>query len=300
MSTPYAGRHALIPLVSLRQAAAYNSHRACSTGGHTVTSKNAVVGIDASAPARAAFDVTMSQAPDVSPIPRRIITLRHRQWWIPAGARGFRGCARGLAFLTAVLGLLIAGVASPVTAGATVRPGYTLSNTGIIGEAPNGFKVWVAPTGTHHISIARYSSGISTQLHRYGLPVKFAGYGNPVKTRGIITVSEGSRGCSGSTTTLANTYWYYAAMPGGYYMYRSDIVICAARYAHLSGAQRAAVLRHEFGHTMGLGHTNYSYRGTYQMMNAYLHSSVRTYEAGDVAGLKRLAAGTAIVRSRVS
>jgi len=266
-----------------------------------VTSKNVVVGIAASAPARAALDVTVSQAPEASPIPRGTTIVRHRHWWTPASARSFRGWTRGLAFLTAVLGMLIAGVASPASVGATVRPGYTLSNSQIIGEAPNGFKVWSEPTGRHKVSIARYSSAISTQLRGYGLPVRYAGRGNPAKTRGIITVTEGSRGCSGSSTTLANTFWYYSSLPGGgYYMYRSDIVICPSRYANLSYGQRVAMLRHEFGHTMGLGHTNYTYNGSVQIMNAYLHSGVANYRSGDVAGLKRLARGTATVRAKLS
>ena len=266
-----------------------------------MTSKNVVVGIDASAPARAALDVIMDQAPEASPIPRRIPTLRHRQWWTPGTARGFRGWSRGLACLTAVLGMLLASVASPASAGATTLHGYTLSNSQIIGVSPTGFKVWIEPTGWHRHSIASYSRSIGTQLREYGLPVHYAGYGSPAKTRGIITVTEGSRGCSGSSTTIANTFWYYASVPGGgYYMYRSDIVICAARYQALSTAKRVAVLRHEFGHAMGLGHTNYTYSGSVQIMNAYLHSGIRSYKSGDVAGLKRLARGTAIVRSRMS
>ena len=261
-----------------------------------MTSKS-VVAIEAPAAARATLGATIDQTPETTP--RRGTTLRHRPWWPLGRPRTLRVPARGLGVATAIAGLLITGVAFATPAAATTS-GYTLANAQIIGESPTGFKVYVSPSSHDHATIAWYSSRIAGQLHNYGLPVRYAGYGNPAKVRGIITVSEGSRGCSGSSTTLANTYWHYAAMPGGYYMYRSDIVICAARYAHLSVAQRAAVLRHEFGHTMGLGHTNYSYRGTYQMMNAYLHSSVRTYEAGDIAGLKRLAAGTAIVRSRVS
>ena len=266
-----------------------------------MTSKNVVVGIAASAPARAVLDVTVTQAPEASSNPRGITTVGDRHWWTPASARGFRGWTRGLTCLTAVLGMLIAGVASPASVGATVRPGYTLSNSQIIGEAPNGFKVWSEPVGRHHKSIASYSSSISTQLRGYGLPVRYAGYGSPAKTRGIITVTEGSRGCTGSSTTLANTFWYYASLPGGgYYMYRSDIVICPSRYAYLSTSQRVAMLRHEFGHTMGLGHTNYTYNGSVQIMNAYLHSGITNYRSGDVAGLKRLARGTATVRSRLS
>src|SRR6266498_1983380 len=214
MCTRYAGRHALIRLPLVRQAGC-TTHRACSTGGHTVTSKNVVVGIDASAPARAGFDVTVTRTPEASSIPRGITTVRDRRWWTPASARGFRGWTRGLACLTAALGMLLAGVASPASVGASVRPGYTLSNSQIIGEAPNGFKVWSEPVGRHKVSIARYSSSISTQLRGYGLPVSFAGRGTPAKTRGIITVTEGSRGCTGSSTTLANTFWYYSSLPGG-------------------------------------------------------------------------------------
>ena len=263
-------------------------------------SKNIGVGIDASAPARAALGATIPQAPSASPNARRGTTLRYRPCWPSGRARTLCVPARGVGFAAAIIGMLIGGVVFASPAGATTS-GYTLLNSQIIGESPTGFKVWSEPAGPHHGSIAKYSSTIASQLHTFGLPVKYAGAGNPVKTRGIITVTEGSRGCSGSTTTLANTYWYYAGVPGGgYYMYRSDIVICAARYARLSSVQRAAALRHEFGHTMGLGHTNYTYNGSVQIMNAYLHSGITTYKTGDIAGLKHLAAGTAIVRNRVN
>jgi hypothetical protein len=161
--------------------------------------------------------------------------------------------------------------------------------------------VYASPSGVYHTSIAVNASNAAGRLRGFGIQMKWAGYGNPAKTRGIITISEGSAGCSGSTSTLANTYWYYAGLPGGgYYMYRSDIVICAARYARLSASQRQAAIRHEFGHTIGLGHTNYTYGGTYQIMNAYLHSGVVDYKAGDIAGIRRMVSGSVKVRSLIS
>ncbi len=186
-------------------------------------------------------------------------------------------------------------VSAPAQAAA---PGYALSSSRIVGEAPGGFSVYLSPYAPHRGTLSPAISIVTANLRSVGLPVVYKGYGHPAHVRGIITVSEGPAGCTGGSAVLANTYWYYGQLSGGLlYMYRSDIVICAARYARSPSWQRAAILRHEFGHAMGLAHLNSTYGSHYQVMAAYTHSGVSQYGAGDVAGLRRLAAGAARVRA---
>jgi hypothetical protein len=255
-----------------------------------------ILGIDASAPAQIQLGATVGRGLEAPP---NVSRLRRRL--TPGRARTIASLARRFGCGAAIVGMFVGAFVAAAPVEATVGPGYTLSNSRIVGEAPGGFKVYVSPLGSNHASLAVNSSRTAYQLGRYGLQMKYVGYGTPAKVRGIITVTEGSKGCSGSTTTLANTVWYYASLPlGGYYMYRSDIVVCPSRYARLTASQRLAVIRHEMGHAIGLGHTNYSYAGSYQIMNAYLHSGVSDYKAGDVAGIRRMVSGSAKVRSQIS
>lgn len=201
----------------------------------------------------------------------------------------------------AVAGLLVgAFIAAVPAADATTTGGYVLSSSRIVGEAPGGFKVYLSPYAPHRGSISPLISATTRDLRSFGLPVTYHGYGHPAHVRGIITVSEGASGCSGGSSVLANTYWYYGSLRGGgLYMYRADVVICPTRFGNLPTWQQAAIVRHEFGHAMGLGHMNTTYRGFVQIMSSYTHTGVSMYRSGDAAGLRRLAAGAARVRSLI-
>ena len=204
---------------------------------------------------------------------------------------------RRLGCVTTIVAALVTGAGLTTSAHATTALGYVFVHPQLRGEAPNGFSVYVSSVSPHHVDIAMGTSATIRTLASYGLKVRYSGYGHPNKTVGIITVSESLAGCSGGSTVLANTIWWYAGLPGGgVYMYRSDIIICPTRYGHLPAWQRSAVIRHEFGHAMGLGHMNGAYSGSYQLMNSVTHSGISTYRPGDAAGLRRLAAATAYVR----
>ena len=199
----------------------------------------------------------------------------------------------------AVATLLVSALISTMPAAhATTPGGYVLSSSRIVGEAPGGFKVYLSPYAPHRGSISPLITATTRDLRSFGLPVTYNGYGHPAHVRGIITVSEGASGCSGGSSVLANTYWYYGSLRGGgLYMYRADIVICPSRFGNLPTWQKAAIVRHEFGHAMGLGHMNTTYRGFVQIMSSYTHTGVSMYRPGDADGLRRLAAGAARVRS---
>jgi hypothetical protein len=166
----------------------------------------------------------------------------------------------------------------------------------MIGVTPVGFRVYAAPGTAHAQSLAATTSAVSSQLRSLGLPVVFMGYGRPTRVEGIITVAEGSAGCTGSAVTMANTFWYARGLTSGeHFMSRADIVVCPKLYLRPAW-QQAAIMRHEFGHAMGLGHMNVVYSRAYQVMNATTHTGISNYGAGDLAGLRYIVAGTARVR----
>jgi hypothetical protein len=48
---------------------------------------------------------------------------------------------------------------------------------------------------------------------------------------------------------------------------------------------------------MGLGHTNYGYRGSYQVMSAIAHVGVSGYRSGDINGFHAIAANANRIKS---
>jgi hypothetical protein len=221
-----------------------------------------------------------------------------------AGCRGvanarrrlLRGTAIGLVTVIALLSNM-SRASAPTSASAL--PGYSLLASRLIGETPLGYRMYVQPTGPDARAIATAASTTAAQLRGLGLPVTFAGFGRPALREGIITVAEGAQGCVGSDRTLAETSATIRTLRSGdAYMLRADVAVCPRLYRQpYSLAVRLGVIRHELGHAMGLAHTNYRVNGSYQLMNAYTHSGVTDYRSGDIAGLRRLAAGAARVRS---
>jgi hypothetical protein len=213
--------------------------------------------------------------------------------------RLLRGIAIGLVTIVALLSNM--SRASAPTA-ASALPGYSLLTSSLIGETPLGYRMYVQPTGPDARAIAAAAATTAAELRRLGLPVTFAGFGIPAPHEGILTVAEGARGCVGSDRTLAETSASIRTLRrGDAYIFRADVAVCPRLYRQpYSSAVRLGVIRHELGHAMGLAHTNYQFHGSYQLMNAYTHSGVTDYRSGDIAGLRRLAAGAARVHSALA
>jgi hypothetical protein len=93
--------------------------------------------------------------------------------------------------------------------------------------------------------------------------------------------------------------YFRAAAGSDVFMSHSAITVCPSFARSASRASIASALKHEFGHSMGLGHLSGAYQGRHQIMYPGLQRNVTDYGAGDVRGLKALAAGAKRVRSEM-
>lgn len=196
------------------------------------------------------------------------------------------------------------GVVSPspamVRVTTTARPGYHLEAP-VIGFVPTGFDVWVDHAAPHHVALASDAKRAVTALAGLGIPMRWRGYGKPAVKTGRIVITEKRSACVVGTSVAATTYWSALRLPSGRaYLTQSRIVACPTVFARQSGRARQAIVFHEMGHTVGLGHTNYRYDGRRQIMNATCDGSVDTYQRGDIAGLRRIVANEAIIRQALT
>jgi hypothetical protein len=177
--------------------------------------------------------------------------------------------------------------------------GYTYLQPSLIGQTPAGFRIYVDPAARHHWAMGSAASAAAYDLHALGDNVHYRGYGLPRSTEGVVRLREGSKGCGTDGRTIGVTWAYWKTLDSGKrYVYRSDVYLCPKLFSMATWATKVTV-RHELGHAMGLGHTNYRYLGTYQVMNAVVRSSVIHYRAGDRHGIERLVANTRVIKTQI-
>jgi hypothetical protein len=171
----------------------------------------------------------------------------------------------------------------------------------LIGESPLGLDVWVAAKSAHRRLIAKYAAGSVRALRGFGLDVTWKGYGNPKTADGVVTLRVGRAGCSGGPNVIGMTWPYWDSLPNGdLYTDHAEIALCPTLFAKYGNWVAKATIHHELGHAMGLGHTNYSYGGSYQVMNAVVNQGVTTYRSGDANGLRQLARNAGKVRDEIA
>jgi hypothetical protein len=192
-----------------------------------------------------------------------------------------------------------------VRIGATARSvdssetGYTMLQSTLVGETPAGFDVWVDPRAPHHWAIARSAASSVRSLHALGTRIRYRGYGTPAAGEGLVQIREGTRGCGNGGGTIGMTWTYWKTIDASKrYVYRADVYLCPKLFQMATWAT-AATVGHELGHAMGLGHTNYRYLGSYQLMNAVVRKGVASYQKGDRAGLIRLARNSNWVKTEI-
>jgi hypothetical protein len=179
-------------------------------------------------------------------------------------------------------------------------PGYTLFTPRVIGDRPSGQNVRVDPRARHRSAVARNAARAVAEQRRQGVRIRWHGYGSPRTASGWINIIESTSGCRRGTRVVGTTWPGFVRLPNGdLYVDHATIALCPSLFSHYGWRVQNGAVRHELGHAVGLAHTNYVYRGHYQVMNAVIHPSSPGYRSGDARGLRRLAANAARVRREV-
>lgn len=167
--------------------------------------------------------------------------------------------------------------------------GFRLADPDLVGITPRGLHVWVAGGTRHAQVIAAYARTTVAQWRRLGLQAQFHGYGSPRQAEGIVTIGESRAGCRGGAAGLA--WQRFGALAGRAEFAAGGRVAICPRIFRQERWQWGATIRHELGHLAGLGHFDAVHRGRTQVMRWQNRGGISTYQAGDLRGLRHLAAG---------
>jgi hypothetical protein len=184
-----------------------------------------------------------------------------------------------------------------------------LEGTQPLGVFPSGMNVWVLDGTSHVHRMAQAASYAVGQLVRYGIDIHYRGIAADTEAvegtgyRGVfgsITVDEAEHqsgprchrvnGAPPGTIAEGVTYPGREDVGGVQQVDLSNVTLCPDVFHRSTDVLTSTVL-HEMGHAVGLGHFRGSYAGHDQIMNPTVSSTVH-YQAGDVNGLRYIAAQT--------
>lgn len=211
----------------------------------------------------------------------------------PAPTRHFAPLLAVLAAVAAALPLSLVTTAGG--AGAAGNVGWLREDTSVLGVTPFGLRVVVDRSTPHHAANYRLSRSVALELNSFGLPVTFGAWGSTRQATGKLVITESAFGCNGGAQAITRT-WLHTLTDGRHVIERGEISVCPSMF-RLPSWKWSAVLRHEFGHAVGLGHYNAQFNGSWQIMLG-TDARVRDYQAGDRAGLRWLAHNAAAIKAR--
>jgi hypothetical protein len=198
--------------------------------------------------------------------------------------------AAALTMLAATIAIVFTPPPSLSGPAAAADVGYRMftPRTGIV---PTGLDVWVVP-GRHVTVDVRLTRYAVDRLRAQQLPIRFLGISAHPSRRHTVIVAERSTVLDGG----AGYGGFSSTSKAGYTVVTSGYVHISMRrgYGMPTVAERNLWL-HEFGHVVGLDHYMTGYNGRTQVMYP-LVLPIGDYQAGDINGLRAVAADTDAIR----
>lgn len=178
-----------------------------------------------------------------------------------------------------------------------------------IATVPTGMSVRVDPHATHVARIATAVEYAVGQLRRYGIGVRYGGVAPAAATvagaSAFATITVGEARDPADPACHRGRYADAGAVTEGVAdpsmqdvgvldrINSATLTFCPPVWGRGDGYVTAVAL-HELGHAVGLGHYAGSFAGRVQVMNPIV-PDVRTYQPGDINGLRYLAEQTRLL-----
>lgn len=198
-----------------------------------------------------------------------------------------------LASFAMFFGLLV--VTADRVGSLTTETGWRKLTASVLGPTPLGLHVVVDSAPRHHDALWHTSRTVVQELHALGLPLTFSGYGSTAAANGKLVITENTSSCSGGASAITHTA-LQKLTDAHTVIQRGTIGVCPGTFG-LPQWKWLTVMRHEFGHAVGLGHFNITFKGAWQIMLG-ADARARDYQAGDRAGLKWIVGNAAAIRAR--
>lgn len=189
--------------------------------------------------------------------------------------------------------LMIFGVITAQAADATpAQPvdGYQLIVPNLISVTLADQHTYIDPaTYRAHPFLGPFVASVTNQMHSYGFHMYYSGTTLPA-AQGRISFKVDQLGCR-DLAPVGIAVYFDSTLNDHAFVTSARIYLCPALFSH-SSTYVTRQIRHEVGHAQGLGPFDGVYSGHHQVMSDFTYyPSISNYQAGDVNGLRRNAAG---------